>query len=202
MEGGELEFERLPVGVEDQVHRESLRTEFNRERQAVGVVAPIRMVETDTVPGLRRSLDELVEAESLVFVLGGAQQAPGHEQLHEAMQVGVLLEQRPIGPAHLIILAVGIVVATLGAADFVAHHKHRHPQRQECDREKVLHLSIAQALDSRVVAGTFDAAVPAPAVVGAVAVLLAVGFVVFVVIGDEVVEARFIGSEATRLNVC
>ncbi|HOY59706.1 MAG TPA: hypothetical protein PK640_16425 [Verrucomicrobiota bacterium] len=102
----------------------------------------------------------------------------------------------------MIILAVGIVVATLGAADFVAHREHRHPQRQERDREEVLDLSIAQALDNRVIAGTFDAAVPVPVVVGAVAVLLAVGFVVFVVVGDEVVEARFIGSQATRLNVC
>ena len=67
--------------------------------------------------------------------------------------------------------------------------------------EEVLHLAVAQPLDGRVVGRPFDAAVPAAVVVGAVAVVFAVGLVVLVVVGDEVVEREAVvaGDEVDAL---
>ena len=39
--------------------------------------------------------------------------------------------QVPIEPGDFVVLAIGVVVALLGVADFVAGHEHRHPLREE-----------------------------------------------------------------------
>ena len=44
---------------------------------------------------------------------------------HEPVEVPVPIEEAPVEPAHIVVLAIGIVVATLGAAHFVAHLQHR-----------------------------------------------------------------------------
>ena len=42
------------------------------------------------------------------------------QRLHEAEHLGVALDQPPVEPTDGVVLAVGVVVAALGAADFVA----------------------------------------------------------------------------------
>ena len=98
------------------------------------------------------------------------------------MHVRVLLEQRPVDPTGFVVLAIGVVVAALCVTDFVAHQDHRHAQREQGNREEVFYLAIAELLHSRIVARAFDSAIPAPVVVRAVAVFLAVRIVVLVVI--------------------
>src|SRR4030095_2837948 len=58
--------------------------------------------------------------------------------------------------------------------------------------EEVLRLSRPEGVDLRVLRGALHAAVPAPVVVGAVAVALAVGLVVLGVGGDEIVPGEAI----------
>ena len=117
------------------------------------------------------------------------------------MHVGMLLHQGPVEPVGLVVLAIGVVVAALRAADLVAHQDHRHAQRQQRDGQEVLHLAVAQLLDRRVVGRPFDAAVPTAVVVGAVAVVLAVGLVVLLVVGNEIVEREAVvaGHEVDAL---
>src|SRR5262249_22789786 len=117
-----------------------------------------------------------------------AQHSPRDEQAQEAVYVGVFLNQRPVEPAGLVVLAIGVVVAALCLPDFVGHQDHGHAQRQQGDRQVILHLAVAQPLHRQVVGRALHAAVPAAVVVGAVAVVLAVVLVVLLVVGDEVVE--------------
>ena len=62
------------------------------------------------------------------------------------------------------------------------------PSESRVTVKKVLYLAIAQLLDGRIVARPFHAAVPASVVVGAVAIVFAVRFVVLLVVGDQIVQ--------------
>src|SRR4029077_3306265 len=106
------------------------------------------------------------------------------------VHIGVLGEQRPVKPIVLVIMAVGIVIAPLGAPDFVAHQDHRQPYGQQGGGQEVFHLPVPKFLHRRVIRGTLNAAVPASVVVGSVTIVFAVLFVVFVVIGDKIVQRK------------
>ena len=64
----------------------------------------------------------------------------------QRLVVGVEL---PVEPGDLVVLAVGVVVAALGAADLVAAEQHRHALRQEQRGEEVALLPRAQRDDRR-----------------------------------------------------
>ena len=64
------------------------------------------------------------------------------------------------------------------------------PGRQQLQCEEILDLAVAQRLDRRIVGGSLHAAVPAQIVIGTVAVVLAIGLVVLVVVRDQVVEGK------------
>src|SRR5262245_26024002 len=85
-------------------------------------------------------------------------------------------------------MAVEVVVPTLRSPNLVAHDNHRHAQREHRGGEEVLHLSVPQLLDCRVIRRSLDSAVPASVVAFAIAVILAVGLVVLVVVTDQIVE--------------
>ena len=67
----------------------------------------------------------------------------------EQLLVGVV----PVEPRHLVVLAVGVVVAALRAAELVAGEQHRHALREEQRREQVSLLAFAQGLQLRVFVG-------------------------------------------------
>jgi hypothetical protein len=87
------------------------------------------------------------------------------------------------------------------ASDVVAHEEHRRAHAQEEEGQEVLDLAVAERLHLRRAARPLYPAVPAPVVVGAVPVALAVGLVVLVVVGDEVVEREAVvtGHEVDAL---
>ncbi len=95
---------------------------------------------------------------------------------------------RPVEPGDLVVLAVGVVVAALRAADLVAAEQHRHALRQQQRGQQVALLACPQREHLGVVGRSLDAAVPRAVVVLAVAVVLAVGLVVLLVVGDEVAQ--------------
>ncbi|MGC3974445.1 MAG: hypothetical protein QM771_08710 [Nitrospira sp.] len=64
-------------------------------------------------------------------------------------------------PAEFIILAIGIVVPLLGAADLISPTQHRHALRKQQRRQHIPFLSEAQLAHGRIVGGTFNAAIPA-----------------------------------------
>ena len=74
------------------------------------------------------------------------------------------------------------------------------PWREDQRGEEVALLAVAQRVDLRVVGLALDAAVPRAVVVGPVAVVLEVGLVVLVVVGDEVAQREAVvrGDEVDR----
>ena len=106
----------------------------------------------------------------------------------ELRQVVGTAGQRPVDPARRVVLAVGVVVAALRAAELVAAEQQRDPFGQQQRGEEVAPLARPQGEHRGVVGRALDAAVPAAVVVGAVAVVLAVGLVVLGVVADEVGE--------------
>ena len=120
----------------------------------------------------------------------------------EPEEAGVPLPQRPVDPTDRIILAPGVVVAVLGAQELVARQDHRHALRDHEGRHQVPDLPAADREHGRIVGRSLDAAVPAPVGVAAVAVPLAVGLVVFLVVGDQVVqgEAVVAADEVDRVE--
>src|SRR5262249_43654709 len=89
---------------------------------------------------------------------------------------------------YLVVLAIRIVVAALGAAELVAGHDHRRALRQEQSRQEIAPLATAQRVDALVVGGALDAEAHRVLVIAAVAVGLAVGLVVLVLVRNEMVE--------------
>ena len=112
------------------------------------------------------------------------------EGSHESMDVAMLLQQAPVEPADIGVLAVGVIVAPLGPADFVAHEQHRRAGCQQIECEEVLDLAIAQRLHHWIIGGSLHAAIPAQIVIGAVAVVLAIGLVVLVVVRHQIIEGE------------
>ena len=106
----------------------------------------------------------------------------------------------PVEPRELVVLAPGVVVALLRAAELVAAEQHRDALGEEQRRQEVALLPLAQRDDLGVVGRALGAAVPRAVVVRAVAVVLAVRLVVLVVVGDEVGEREAVvgGDEVDR----
>src|ERR1700761_5475677 len=104
------------------------------------------------------------------------------------MYILMLLKQRPIEPVALGVLAVSIVVAMLRSPDFIAHHKHRNPERKQRHGHEILHLTVSDTLDRGIVCWTLNSVVPAPIIVSTVSVVLAVCLVVLLIVGNHIIE--------------
>ena len=193
------------MGVEDQVEAGV----GHRVAMGVGVgngVAVDEYAETlgkSFAPVLLAHLRALVREPCNVFAVGavdGAAEEPaapaecrvgmaeGDQPPGERMQF--LVDLFPVEPGEFVVLAVGVVVAVLGAADFVPRKQHGYALRQHQGDEDVALLARAQGQDIGVVGGAFYTAVPGAVVVGTVAVVLAVGFVVLVLVGHQVAQGE------------
>ncbi|MCU0945761.1 MAG: hypothetical protein MUF65_10375, partial [Rubritepida sp.] len=84
----------------------------------------------------------------------------------------------PIHPGERVVLAVGVVVAVLGAAQLVAHREHRHAAREQQRGEQRARVGGAARADAGVLRRSLMAVVPGEVLVAAVAVVLAVRRVV------------------------
>src|SRR5689334_9137835 len=96
--------------------------------------------------------------------------------------LAVLAEIVPADPADLVVLAIGVVVAGLRVADLVAGKEQRNALRQHKAGQHVLAQLPAQAENGRIVGRALDTAIVAVVVVGAVAIVLAIGLVVLLVV--------------------
>ena len=111
------------------------------------------------------------------------------------------LEERPVHPGGLVVLAVGVVVAALRAAELVPGEQHGDALREEEEGQEVALLPPPKRVHLRARRGPLLAAVPGEVVVVAVGVALAVLPVVLVVVGDEVGEGEAVvaGQEVDRV---
>ena len=123
--GRELERQRICVRVEHEVP--PVAKTLDRKGQASRVARDIGLVELDAVPVYRNGVKQVRKAHAR-RLRGYAQ--PEVDQLsHETMKTSVLLEKAPVEPGELAVVAVRVVVASLGAAHFIAHQHHRHTER-------------------------------------------------------------------------
>ncbi len=107
---------------------------------------------------------------------------------------------RPAHPGDRVVLAVGVVVAALRTAEFVAGEQHGHARRQQQRREQRAAGAAPVGQHVRTVGRALHTAVRRVVVSVAVVVPLAVGLVVFVGVGDEVGEGEAVmrGHEVHR----
>src|ERR1700741_4166199 len=108
------------------------------------------------------------------------------------MHIRVLQEQRPIEPIRFVVLTVSVIVATLRSTDFIAHQEHGKAQREQRDGHEILYLAVSESLNFRIRSGALSTTVPTPIVVSAITVILTVGFVVFVIVRDQVIKRKSI----------
>src|SRR5215207_4064409 len=121
---------------------------------------------------------------------------------HERMKVVIPCRERPVIPAEIIVLAVGVVVAKLGTADFIAAEKHRRALRQKEGGQKVPLLPGADGENRRVGGGALMSVVAGDVVVGAVSIVLAIRPVVLAIVGDEVAQGEaVVGSHEVDAGV-
>src|SRR4051794_36318717 len=108
----------------------------------MGMARPVGLPQPHAMANLVCPPHPLVQAHAWALMLNLSQQSTLVEQGHEPVQVSMCLEQPPVEPAGFVILAIGIVVADLGASDLIAHHKHWDAERENGNSEEILHLPI------------------------------------------------------------
>ena len=118
---------------------------------------------------------------------GAARPPQGGEVRHEfgERRIGIV---RPVHPAQVVVLAIGVVVAALRTRTLVAHQQHRHALREEHAGQHVALLPGTKSEDAGIVGRTLDAVIGREVVAVAVAVSLAIGLVVLLLVGDRVGE--------------
>jgi hypothetical protein len=84
----ELELQALPVRVDDDVKQYSFLRELCRERHAVRIVTPIRLVKSDAVPDQVGLPDQLIEGDPVLLGLIAAQHPARIERRDEPVQLG------------------------------------------------------------------------------------------------------------------
>src|SRR5208337_2625691 len=133
---------------------------------------------------------QLVEAQLEGFLIAHSQhlETLGNEFPHKLMEVPVAVEEAPVEPAHLVVLAVGVAVALLRATHFVAHLQHRRTDRCEQDDEEILYLAPPHLLDSSVGGRTLDPTIPGEVGSWAVAVSFRVRLVVLAIVRNKIVQ--------------
>ena len=114
---------------------------------------------------------------------GGTRQKPvgGYRRMGtaELRELRYEIDQRPIGigpvqPCRLIVLGIGIVVAPLRAAEFIAGRQHGRAAREQQRGEQRALIPLPAFIDAGVIGRPFCAVVPGNLVAAAVAILLAV----------------------------
>src|SRR5256884_6494301 len=124
----------------------------------------------------------------------------------EAMNLPVLFEKAPVQPADGVILAVRVIVTSLGPTKFVSAQQHRDATRNKECEEKILDQAISQGFDIGGIAWAFNSAIVAVIGIGAVPPVLAVFLIVLLSIGNQIIQCESvmtgdkIDRKSTRLN--
>src|SRR5579859_6582989 len=96
--------------------------------------------------------------------------AEGNQQAKETVQPRIFTEQIPIHPADLVVLAIRVIVAGLGASELIAGQDHGNAVGEQKNGGEVTDLALAQAEDLGVVRLALGAAVPTQVVVMSIGV--------------------------------
>src|ERR1700733_8734147 len=116
--------------------------------------------------------------------------AKGDHSPSKALDISMLLDQAPVKPAHLVILAIGIVVAALGSAELVAPKQHGNSTRNKQRQQEIFDQAGSHALDYRIPAGPLHAAIVAVVSVVSIAAKLAVFVIVLLPVAHQIVQCE------------
>src|SRR6478735_9679856 len=75
----QLEFQWLPVAVDDQVHLQTGTLYLGTQRETMRIHTPVGVIQPDTVPPLRGLMKKIRKAYPLLLHRGIAQHAPRDE---------------------------------------------------------------------------------------------------------------------------
>ena len=181
----------LPVGIDRHIYQivRSGMGVVPREAdgQGFGVFGNIRLICVDAVG---------VEG---FHAADGIRQQLAYDRMHMPVpnhkfekfkQFPVLIKETPVQPGGFVVLAIRVVVAVLGIAEFIPRQEHGRSAAAHQHGTGIADHPETEAEDFGVVGISFGAAVPAPVVVGAVRIVPAVFFVVFLVVGIEIVQCK------------
>lgn len=79
----------------------------------------------------------------------------GYEDFYELIYIVVLGQKIPVIPGKLIVVAIRVVIAVLGATEFVAAEDHGRAYGQKERGEEIFYLLVAGFLDRRRAGGAF-----------------------------------------------
>ena len=100
-------------------------------------VAPIGPAKLDAVPiDARDWLSSSLSVSRSWPTQDVALLAEGDQRLDESVQSAMPLEQRPVEPADLVVLAIRVVVAALRPTHLVAHGEHWRSDGEQEQREQ------------------------------------------------------------------
>jgi len=116
----------------------------------------------------------------------------GDHATGEAVNFLVLLQTAPVMPARFIVLAVGVVVATLRAAQFIASKQHRHAARYQQGEQEVFDLAFPDGPDLSIFCFSFNAVILAEIFVGPIAIAFSVAFIMLVSITYQIMQGEAI----------
>ena len=117
-------------------------------------------------------------------------QAVTDHEPEKRKQLPVLFQKPPVQPGNLVILTVGVVVSILGIAEFVPGQKHGRTPAAQKNGAGISDQAETQGKHLFFLRLAFRPAVPAPVVIRPVGIVPAVGLVVLLIIGIQIIQGK------------
>src|SRR5574340_280882 len=115
--------------------------------------------------------------------------AESNHEPNKSEDVLMRLEPAPIEPRGDVILVIRIIIPALGLEKLIAGTDHRGSIREEQQAHEVFRLALPQLQNLiRQAVIPFPAAVPTVVLGGAIFIVVSVGPIPFVIVGDEIIE--------------
>ncbi len=115
-----------------------------------------------------------------------------YQQFHKAKDVLILLQQTPVKPAYLIVLAIGIIISSLGPEQLITHINHRRTNGKQGKNKEIFDLLFAKCQYNGIIRWSFDATIPAMVVIIPIPVFFPVFFIVFLLKANQIIECKTI----------
>ena len=163
---------------------------------------PVGLADLDAVPMYAGAFEKLTQRAMMAHDVPRRIETTSQKKLHESQQSRMFLNEGPVDPTGVIVLAIGIVITLLASTHLVAGQQHRRAVGQQQERHKVAGLAFAKLHHAGVLARAFHAAIPAQIVVATIAVSLPIALVMFVVVGHQVRQRKAVvaGDEVDAME--
>ena len=151
------------------------------------ILTPVRLIELDPMPCLASLTQELIQTHSLAFMFDVSKHPPSKEQLYEPVQLSVLVDQCPVQPADFVVVAISVIVAVRVRLTSSPMRNMGVPSEIIVSVESSSPADFGTSPQADRRSGPHPA-IPTPVIVRAISVFFPVGFVVFLVVRNKVVE--------------